>query len=134
MMSALTAMMCAPVLSGEDKAITYDKFMKHSLQERKRLFSKLPPEQKAELMLTQGQRCLQVYEGKFTPTQRSLIAESLALVSPDMYAEPNGTASDQREAKQAKARELLDRLRETELDPFYVRQCFSLDGTVPRAK
>jgi hypothetical protein len=102
------------------KTVDYDTFGKLDVQERRRVFGEISPENKAELMRTQVKRWLEKNRNRLSLEQISVLEESITSLTPDSYRLPR---SD----------EAIKRMKELEAKAAALfsgedRQVFTLEG------
>ena len=107
---------------------TYKAFFTAGHDERIRVFNELSPEQKASLMRTHLVRWIAANESTLTQEQGDVLAEALALITPEVYQRP------QSPQMQARVKDIGQRA-ETALGEARALQAFRIQAAyVPEVK
>ena len=102
--------------------VTYDEFMKISVEQRHARFGALSAENKALIVRTHAERWLASNRARLTASEVGVFQEMISFVTPERYAKPAGAAMGKEEqALRAKMR--------CRVSPDEVVQAFNVFGT-----
>ncbi|MBZ5496401.1 MAG: bacteriocin fulvocin C-related protein [Acidobacteriia bacterium] len=114
---------CAAYIIPPEQAqmVDYDTFGKLDIQERRKVFNEISPENKAEIMRTHVRRWLETNRNRLSSEQISVLEESIKSITADSYRLP-------------RSNEVMKRAKELEAKTAAVFsqedmvQAFTLDG------
>jgi len=83
---------------GSTSFISYDEFTNLSDQAQRPRFAGLTAENQSHLVRTHAERWLHVHRGELSASQIQIVEETIAFLTPEVYAKPQATALVAQEA------------------------------------